>query len=118
MDTEKVLIKKSILTIDGKNFPVDLVEWGRLRLSGDDLDNFENHIKKLNAFLDDQRQQNVISVSAQYEDINKSSINTGVIMTRPKNFRSPMHDEFYSWVDRMQNDPCITVFNWEELIVE
>lgn len=115
MEIERILLKKSILTLDGKNYAVDVREWGKLRLSADDYTNFQSTITKCDNLMVPFLESNTYTRTIIYEEINGIQINVGVLITRPVNFRlEEVHDEFMLWVDRMGQDPCITQFNQEE----
>lgn len=115
MEIERILLKKSILTLDGKNYLVELSDWAKLRLPADDYTKFLSTMDKFISLLDPLLHNNTYISTPVFEEINGIKIQVGVLLTRPLNFRvEEIHDEYMSWVNRMGEDPCITQFNQEE----
>jgi hypothetical protein len=111
---ETVLLKKSILTLDGKNYPVNLSEWGFFRLTGAELAEYS---AVMNSFVEYTRlviEQNIYTITSIFEEINGIPFEVGVRITRPVGHKFPIDDDVMYWVGRMRDDPCVTTFNWME----
>lgn len=111
---EHVIIKKSILTLDGKNYPVFLYDWAELRLSVDEFAEFSQLINDVSNSLAALQQQNTYILTPLLEEINGIQIEVAMRVSRPIGYKLPMHDDFMYWVERMRNDPCVTTFHFEE----
>lgn len=111
---ETILLKKSILTLDGKNYLVDLNQWGYYRLTGDELTEYSAVMAEFDRYTELIVQQNIYTITSIFEEINGTKIEVGVYITRPVDHKFPMHDSIMYWVNRMRDDPAVTTFNWIE----
>ena len=110
---DRVILKHSILAIDNQLLPVDVLMWGELKLTSSEIES----LTQANINLANQLIASNVSITPITETINKQSVFVGVEMVVPNlhEFQNTdAYKTFYSWVERMRDDPDITVFNWIE----
>lgn len=123
----------SILTIDGKNYSVSLIQWAKMRLSDEEYQQFRTEmIEDVSKEYISLQERGILQVTYLTEHIKTDKfdihIDIGEEASFPENILDYLsqpdtynleqfhHNIFLKWYDRMRQDPCITVFNGPERI--
>jgi hypothetical protein len=103
-------ILKSILTKDGKKYPVYLHEWGYATLTGDDLAQFENDLEEIRNHFQTKIDSEEFVSDPIFESIETSqgtiNIEVGLKIYSATNYADrPAKDT--EWHQRMADDPNV-----------
>jgi hypothetical protein len=107
----KIKLLRSILSLDGWNFPVNLFQWAQVRLSVEEFAEFK--------LVHDQ----VLAMAKEYtiepifENIDGYIVEVGEYHHQPQElFDTPIKKQYAEYATKMKNDPAIVVWNWEEVV--
>jgi hypothetical protein len=108
----------SVLRKDGKNYAVDLDDWGKMTLQGDDLVQFELAMSQIVAHFEREMQNKNLIITPIIENITTDngttvSVVVGSEFSQSDSYVRPEIET--EWYQRMSQDPNIIKFNDREI---
>ena len=108
----------SILKLNDKNYLVDVQTWGKRRLTGEELQQFNADFDEIDSYFNQAvADGNIVNYPSITENFNTSVGSYNVVIGHQYTMVNdyPKHPKLIYWQDRMSQDPDIIYYSEEPI---